>query len=494
MTDKNYINNLFGGIDSRKNYTSSEGNIIYWDSAKNVYIDGKTIKRCKGQTQKLTNSPGSYICLGLGEFEKNGIFYSRAVFSDGKYYHYNETTGYLSTAKKIGLSTISKPYFFQYKDKLCVITGRNDPFLDNGLTITQTTLYNEKSVYGTCGSEYAGRVFIGSGSGLYGSANGDPTDYTTSEDAFYDGNYHGDIKNLLKLGDYLMVYTTQNIYTFSGYDWQTFQKTHFSDVGIAGAYNVCKFQDKHFVFTLNGLFELSQLSEMAQFNAKNSLSYRVHEEIMGELDKNRLAEVELVPYSDKQQIWIYIPLKNESNIYKCWIADFQNYYDSKIIAFYPREANAVTCAASLKGKIYSGTSSGKIYREDYGETFDGIVIDSEIKITFTLGDDSKNKYVDIMKLLHSNEEYNNYTLERSYNGKYWQASDKDITVSTPYYVLGIDAIGTKPLGDGSDRLSKIIPLNKRFESCKLNFKTDTTLQNFQIHGVSFVNAKLLEAV
>jgi len=495
MATVDYIDKLYGGVDSRKTY-DEEGKVIYWDSSKNVCIDGKTIKKCLGQTSKVQNS--GYACLGLGEYERNGVYFSRAIFSDGKYYNLDEVNGSLSPARKTGLSIDSKPYFTQYKDKIVVLTGKDDPFLDNE-TITQTTFFDTTGVYGTCAEEFAGKLFIGSGKTLYWSATGDPTgwDYAGADanDAGFDANFLGDIVNLFKMGDYLIVYTTQAIYFWSGYDFKTFQKTHFSNIGIASKNNVCIFDEKHFVFNEFGFFQLEQTGDMAQLNSSLPLSYRVHQEMMEEIDKGRVDEIKLVAYEDKRQIWIYIPIKNQAGIYKCWVADFQNYYDSKVIAFYNREGNSITSAASLKNKIYTGTSTGKIYEEDKGYTFDGSVIDANCYITISMGDKAQQKSAEFLKIYAESLIVNDFKLELAYDGKYYNAVTKDITINHPYYIMDVTPLDTAPLGDGNDMLSLRQNNNiKRFTTVRLGFKATESVENFHLNGFSFFNVKKNRAI
>ena len=481
--------NLFGGVDSRSNYSQEDKKITFWEESKNVEVFGKAIRRMNGCFNVLDSDFSGQI-TAIGEHEIYGGFHSRLVTLEGKYYRFNEKNG-SSAAVKTGLTTNSqsRPWITQFRDKCVVITGYDDPFLDDGTSITQTTLYDEKSVYGTCGAEFHGHLFIGSGRTLYWSAAGDPTDWTTSNDAGFDANFNGNILSIIPYSEYLVILTTQNIYLWSGYDNTTFQKVLFSRTGVQSKFAACKYEEKIYVFTQEGLFQLEQLGDMAQLNVREPLSFRIIDSLADDLDTGRMGDIRIVPYEQNKQIWCYIPIKNQSGLYRCWIANFANNKDSKVISFYPREGLAITAAGSLKGEIFTGTSTGKIYKENKGNDFDGTVIDWSVKLSFSLGKFSIIKYVEFLKLQASASVYNKFTLNKGFNEEFYKSTDIDYVVSSQYGIWDESNWDESYWASEFDRLTRTLGLHRRFTSIQLEFKGDEADDNIYLYGMTFINAK-----
>jgi hypothetical protein len=376
-------------------------------------------------------------------------------------------SGYSS---KSGLTGTS-PYFFQFQSNLIVITGGDDPFIDSGTAISQTGLYTARTVYGTCGASYHGRIWIANGSAIFWTAANSMTDWTTANDAGYKDDFVGTIVALLPYQGNLYIITTANIYILSGYDTTDFRVDHYSEVGLFSKYAVVNFDEKIYVWD-NGLYPFETMSELAQQRTKNDFSFRIHE-LFTEIDKDRLDEIILVPYQNRKQLWCYIPVAGEAGLYKAYIANFINMQDN-IISFYTREANAITCACEFKGNIYTGTSDGNIYLEDNGATFDGNAIVSDLKFPVMMFGTSKVKrlkeFIAWFNANYANKCNVYYILDGNIDEKYTEPIDLSAFMS-----------------DNKDRINEFIPIMPdQFSTIQIGISTDATDEDYELLGFEFL--------
>lgn len=86
MTDKN-IFDIYGGLDTRESY-GNESSILSYTEAKNIDIDGKVVRRARGQTQVSIAASGS-TWAGLAP-APNGFI--GGINEDGKYYRTDPVT------------------------------------------------------------------------------------------------------------------------------------------------------------------------------------------------------------------------------------------------------------------------------------------------------------------------------------------------------------------------------------------------------------------
>jgi len=86
LTDKN-IFDIYGGLDTRESY-GNESSILSYTKAKNIDIDGKVVRRARGQTQVSIAPSGS---TGAGIAPAPGGFIG-GINKDGKYYRTDPVT------------------------------------------------------------------------------------------------------------------------------------------------------------------------------------------------------------------------------------------------------------------------------------------------------------------------------------------------------------------------------------------------------------------
>ena len=381
-----------------------------------------------------------------------------------------------STLSKSGLAGTS-PYFFQFQSKLIVGTGGDDPFTDNGANIVQTGLYTARTVYGTCGVSYNGRIWIANNHTLYWSAANTTNDWTTAQDAGYKDDINGIIVALHKYQGNLYIFTTSDIYILSGYDPSDFRIDHYSNTGIFSEKSVVIFDEKLYVWANNGLYPIETLSEIAQITVKQGFTFRISN-LFQEIDKDRLNEIILVPYNDRKQIWCYVPIENETGLYKAYIANFINTED-QLISFYTREALPITCVTNFKGKIYTGTSDGHIFLEDSGDKFNEDAIESELWFPVMSFGDSRIKKIKDFIAWFNPRSVNKFTWKYIIDGD--EANPIEWSIDL-----------THRQNENKDRLSEFLPIMPdQFSTIKIGFSTTATDEDFELYGFEFIGLKAI---
>lgn len=485
MRDFQYLD-IYGGMDTRMQYKQS-GNLLYMDKCKNAEVFGTTVRRARGQTQKIQISGTSV--LGMSKHEVDGIFGLRAITGNGNYYRIVPETGVYTSAKS-GLSASAKPFFFPFDNKLICLTGKDDPFIDGGTSITQTGFHTTfSSYYGTCGCTFAKHAFIAEGHLLAWSAANDPTNWTAEGDAGYKDNFVGNIVRLEVFSSYLLIFTTSDVYLLSGDSNDNFTIEHYSSLGLFSRFQLCKFFGKIYVFSMGenrGLFPMESLGDLAQIRVANPLSFMISNELI-DIDKTRIDEIICVPYEDRRQIWVYVPIENNAGLYKCWIANFENFEDKKAISFYPREGNPITCACDLNGKIYTGTADGKIYQEDMGDTFDGNVIDSYVWFCPINMGSSRIKKGKRFKCVFNSYSTNKCTFMFAYDGENYAPEEEIVDLSDEYFTLDEDDLDSEKVAAVSDWISEIFIIQNKFTSVQFGIKTENAGEDYIFAGGTFIN-------
>jgi len=86
LTDKN-IFDIYGGLDTRESY-GNESSILSYTKAKNIDIDGKVVRRARGQTQ-VSIAPSGSTWAGIAPAPGGFI---GGINEDGKYYRTDPVT------------------------------------------------------------------------------------------------------------------------------------------------------------------------------------------------------------------------------------------------------------------------------------------------------------------------------------------------------------------------------------------------------------------
>ena len=165
------------------------------------------------------------------------------ALSDGRIFYFKEATGTLNEIYDFDWKIES--YVFEYfLDGLVVLpelyAGRAiEGFLFNPDADEETDILNFKNARGetikaTAVCQYAGRLWISSGSTLYYSALGTYNDWSSSHDAGYISNFHSSTAKIVALREYggsLAIYKEFEVFLLTGNDPENFAITKFADKG-----------------------------------------------------------------------------------------------------------------------------------------------------------------------------------------------------------------------------------------------------------------------
>ena len=204
-----------------------------------------------------------------------------------------------------------------------------------------------RGVAGEIAESFQGRLFITDGDTLYYSDLGDPTEWRDDPaNQKYGGlieNFQGNTDKITALkdyGEYLAIYTANNIYLLSGDSPDNFTITKFGSMGVNSSFCPCNFNNKQFFFASKNLdlYYLGLFGDLCQLQISDSISYRIKTLIMKDIDTSRLDEIIILPYFKRNQIWMYVPVIGQDYLSTCYVFDF-NYPTEISPAIYKRVEN-----------------------------------------------------------------------------------------------------------------------------------------------------------
>lgn len=370
--------------------------------------------------------------------EVTGIFeYSlredkRIVFNTagGAFFEYNPKSDVLRCLK-IGLDGKANPNYIKFLNGVIVSNGVDEPFF--------YCPEHEKALYGkaldkakqdenvkgdfeivrSCNALSAGgqtirgnamavfrsRVWIASKGNLHFSALGRFDDWSSPEDAGYINNFHADAEDITALKaykGYLAIYKANATYLLEGNNPEDFIVTPFADKGSISPKSVVNAINKQYIYS-NGVFMLEQTGDLGQIQMSSEIS-AVIKPAQNDFDKTRMQEAISVHYERKNQVWYYIPHKNNPYFNTIWINDYYNK------AWFKRcVPQSVTTAALFDGQVVCGTADGKILLEDMSNAFEDVPVNFMWKSPFiALGNASARKEIDEFVFLLDDEVENRF--------------------------------------------------------------------------------------
>ena len=367
--EKTYYN-LSGGINqaSTKTELGLDTKKIYWADAENIEIlQNKGICRQKGNSLFL-ELPAAEAVTGLHEMFAGDAYRLLITTVSGKIYVYNESPQGLQLVDK----TLSgqSPFFTNFLNGTIIASEADSPFyLSFDLEIDDCNLKDSDSnpIIVSSSAVYKGRVWFSSGSTIYYSALGTYNDFTTEEDAGYISDFYtytAVIAAMKPYKDYLAVYKRNAVYLLSGSNPDNFAITLFANKGCIAPNTIVNVENCQY-FLSNGIFALEQVGELNQIK----LGYEISQKIKPELES--FSPLELVKsfcvhYENRNQMWFFFPYSSQQYYHTVWINDYLNK------AWYKRVIpQDITACTVFKYNVLTADKDGKIYREDYGTTFNG---------------------------------------------------------------------------------------------------------------------------
>ena len=419
--DINYFD-LSGGINqaSTKTELGSNPKVIYWADAKNVEIyDNKGIIKQAGNTL-LLELPTPEPIIAMHEIESDDLYKLVIITESGKIYIYQNSTSGLKLLDKTLTGKNIK--FANFLRGIIVATESDSMFYikDNeNFDIVDCNLKDKggNTFYPDNICIYRGRVWCAKESTVYYSALGMYNDFTTANDAGYISDFFTDTSNIIGMKnykDYLAIYKKERVYLLSGSDPTTFAVTPFADKGTYAPNSIINVDNKQY-FLNNGIFALEQVGELNQIRLGSEISLTIRDEF-SKFDSSRIKKSIALHYQRKNQTWFFCPYLGDEYFHTILINDYVNHAWYKRIL--PQD---ITSACVFNSNILTADKEGKIYREDYGTTFDGKPIDFLWKSPFlSLGNVHHRKIIDefyfVLDDLHDNNF--DFSVYKDYDSQY----------------------------------------------------------------------------
>lgn len=391
----NYFD-LSGGINqsSTKTELGMNPKIIYWADSKNVEIyNNKGVIRQKGNA-KFIELPEPESITGMCEMESDNLYKLVITTASGKIYVYSDETQELVLLEKTITGVEVK--FAKFLRGILIATESDEMFYikDNATYDVVTCNLKDKGgepFYPDCITVYKGRIWCSKDSTIYYSALGTYDDFETEEDAGYISDFHTDTADIVTMHtykDYLAIYKREKVYLLSGSNPSDFSIMLFADKGTIAKDSIVNVDNKQY-FLSSGIFALEQVGELNQIRLGSEISVNIKDEFAN-FDTSRLGLTNVIHYSEKNQIWFLFPYLDDNYYHTIWINDYVNK------AWYKRVLpQNITTACIFKSSVLTADDNGKIYKEDYGSTFDGESISFMWKSPFiSLGKVLKRKIID----------------------------------------------------------------------------------------------------
>ena len=481
MTNFHYFKNT-GGINKFADVTtlnSSETNTD-WHDAQNVE-DHKSggITKMKGNINICTTSlPANTLILGIGDYVKGSDNYPMVNTSEGKLYRLDLTTGVL-TQKFTGLNASAKCCYANYNNGVIMTNGVNTPvFYEEGVGASALT---GSPPTGRPIEIYKSRVFIASGSTLYYSALGNQNNWTAANDAGYISNFYNDSSPIMALkiyGEFLAIYKQYGTYILSGSSPTDFVIKPILNKGAVSPWTVGTVDNRQYFFNGTSIAPL-QFNDLGQVRAADEISTKI-KNVFSDLNSAKYSETVCIPYPQKNQIWFYFASKNSTTLDICYVYDYFHRSWNKRVAL------PITCGAIINGIIYTGTSNGKILKEDCGNNFNGAAIEAWwLSPWFTFGNPEAPKEVlSFYVWLYKDQMYSIDVLScQDYN-------PFDENVDSITTIQDIDLVWDVSNWDvgywsGNNVIKKKIAINGQFESLQVGVRNLQADQPFTLVGYSF---------
>lgn len=419
--DVNYFD-LSGGINqaSTKTELGSNPKVIYWADSKNVEIyNNKGIIKQSGNTLFL-ELPTPEAIIAMSEIESDDLYKLVIITESGKIYIYQNST---SSLKLLDKTLTGRNVKFASFLRGIIVATDSDPMFyikDNeDFEIVDCNLKDKSgnTFYPDSVCIYRGRVWCVKESTVYYSALGTYNDYTTANDAGYISDFFTDTSNIVGMKnykDYLAIYKKERVYLLAGSDPTTFAVIPFADKGTYAPNSIINVDNKQY-FLSNGIYALEQVGELNQIRLGSEISMNISDEL-SKLDSSRIKKSIALYYQSKNQTWFFCPYLGDEYLHTILINDYVNH------AWYKRVLpQDITTCCLFNSSILTADKNGKIYREDFGTTFDGKSIEFMWKSPFlSLGNVHHRKIIDefyfVLDDLHDNNF--NFSVYKDYDSQY----------------------------------------------------------------------------
>lgn len=427
-----YFYNLAGGINQAASKTALglDTKKLYWADSQNIEIlQNSGIVRQRGNTQLLQLTAEEKI-IGLHQLKSGSAYNLIIATALGNIYVYDTKNQTLTTLNKTIDGSV-RVNFIDFLDGVVVGSKKDSLFYinnDTGYTIEDCNLEDseENPIDSDVICVYKGRIWVGAGATLYYSALGKYNDFTTANDAGYINNFYTDTNDITALKtykDYLAIYKENSVYLLSGSSIDDFKVIPFADKGTTSFSSVVTVNNKQY-FINQGIFSMEQAGLLSQIQLGDEISLNIKSEF-DNFDRTRFDEIIVLHYEAKNQVWYFIPYKNDQYFHTIWIYSYINQAWFKRVL--PQN---ITAACIFDEYILTSDLSGKVYKEDFGNTFNGNAIKFMWKSPFLAAGDSniRKNIEEFYFILDETYDNNfNFSVYKDYDGEY--KDDADVVYS-----------------------------------------------------------------
>lgn len=431
--------NLSGGINQAltKTELGLDTKKIYWTDSSNVEIlQNRGVVKQKGNSLFL--EIGEKI-TGMAEIDAYDVRKLVITTVSGKIYIYDD-----ASSKKVLLSktlTGVKPVFQSFLNGILIMTESDGLFYIKNNSTYDIVECNLKSLTGetltgAVIAVYKGRVWAAKDATIYYSALGTYNDFTTADDAGYINEFHTDtgyITALKPYKDYLAVYKKNSVYLLTGTTPDDFAITMFANKGAVSFGSILNVENKQYFLSKGGIFALEQVGELNQIQLGSEISLNIKKEFS--LFVN-MEESFALHYEKENQIWYFIPYADDDFYHIIWINDYVNK------AWYKRVLPQNIVTACIFGDyIYTADSSGNIYKECFGTTFNGQPIKFMWKSPFlAITNAHHRKIIDEFYFLLDSEYDNNFdfSVYKDYDCEYCDDAERIYSIHKDHLMWADD--------------------------------------------------------
>lgn len=430
---KTYFYNIAGGINqaATKTELGLDTKKLFWTDSKNIEIlQNNGIIKQKGNALLLKLEVEEKI-IGLHSIKNDKTYNLLIATNGGKLFVYESKSQSLTELNKT-IDGSARVSFVDYLDGVVVSSQKDELFYvnnDDGYLVETCNLQNFKNepVKSDVVCVYKGRVWVGDSSTLYYSALGKYNDFVTAEDAGYINNFYTDTNKITALKtykDYLAIYKENSVYLLSGSSAEDFMIVPFADKGTTSSSGVVSVNNKQY-FINQGIFSMEQAGLLSQIQLGEEITLKIKPEFEN-FDKTRFDEIISLHYEAKNQVWFFIPYKNDEYFHTIWIYSYINGAWFKRVL--PQN---ITTACLMDNFILTADDVGKVYKEDFGNTFDNKPINFMWKSPFLAsGNSNVRKTIEEFYFI-LDETYDNnfdFSVYKNYNSEY--KDDTDVIFST----------------------------------------------------------------
>lgn len=405
----NYFD-LSGGVNqaSTKTELGLNTRTIYWADSTNIEIhENKGIIKQKGNTV-LVELPQQEAITAIHQLEAENIYKLIITTAQGNIYIYSDVSNSLVLIdKKLSGNNV---IFANFLRGVLIATESDEMFYLKNNANYDTENCNlrdleENPLIPDCITVYKGRVWCAKGSTIYYSALGTYNDFISANDAGYINDFHTDTADIVGMEsykNYLAIYKKERVYLLGGSNPEDFAIIPFADKGTYSNKAIVNVDNKQY-FLSNGIYALEQVGELNQIRLGSEISQNIKKEF-DSIDLPKINKSFALHYQNKHQVWFFFPYIKEQYYHMVWINDYVNKSWMKRVI--PQN---ITCACNFKSFIVSADSTGKVYIEDYGKTFNGSAVTFQWKSPFlSLTNPHHRKLIDEFYFILDNEYENKF--------------------------------------------------------------------------------------